>query len=62
MAWPKNNPQRWAKLIPQCTVRERDLFGFPRPGHDYWTVQTIADTAARYPGIDMAPYEAAVSG
>ncbi len=56
MAWPKQSPQRWAKLIPQCTVRERDLFGFPRPGHPYWNEQTLADVAARYPGIDMTPY------
>jgi hypothetical protein len=58
MAWPKQAPQRWAKLVPQCTVRERDLFGFPRPGHEYWTEQTIADVAERYPGIDMSPYRA----
>jgi len=56
MAWPKQAPQRWAKLIPQCTVRERDLFGFPRPGDDYWNEQTLTDVAARYPGIDMSPY------
>jgi hypothetical protein len=56
MAWPKQSPQRWAKLMPQCTVRERDLFGFPRPGDDYWTEQTLTDVAARYPGIDMTPY------
>jgi len=37
-------------------VRERDLFGWPRPGHDYWNEQTLTDVAARYPGIDMAPY------
>jgi hypothetical protein len=56
MAWPKQSPQRWAKLLPQCTVRERDLFGFPRPGHDYWNDQTLADVALRYPGMDVAPY------
>jgi hypothetical protein len=56
MAWPKQSPQRWAKLMPQCTVRERDLFGFPRPGHDYWNDQTLADVALRYPGLDMEPY------
>jgi hypothetical protein len=56
MAWPKQSPQRWAKLIPACTVRERDLFGFPQPGHAYWNDQTLADVARRYPGIDMAPY------
>ena len=32
MAWPKQSPERWARFIPQCSVRERDLFGFPRPG------------------------------
>ena len=56
MAWPKQEPERWAELIPKCTVRERDLFGWPRPGHDYWNEQTLTDVAARYPGIDMAPY------
>jgi hypothetical protein len=56
MAWPKQAPDRWAKLIPQCTVRERDLFGFPRPGDDYWNAQSLADVALRYPGMDMTPY------
>jgi len=56
MAWPKASPQRWARLLPQCTVRERDLFGFPRPGDPYWNDQTLADTALRYPGMDMTPY------
>ncbi|MGP0032440.1 MAG: phytanoyl-CoA dioxygenase family protein [Acidimicrobiales bacterium] len=56
MAWPKQAPQRWAKLMPQCSVRERDLFGFPRPGDPYWNEQTLADVAARYPGMDMTPY------
>ena len=41
--------------MPQCSVRERDLFGFPRPGHDYWNEQTLADVALRYPGMDMEP-------
>jgi hypothetical protein len=56
MAWPKDSPNRWAKLMPRCTVRERDLFGFPRPGDGYWNEQTLADVAARYPGMDMTPY------
>ena len=56
MAWPKQSPQRWAKLMPRCTVRERDLFGFPRPGDAYWTEQTVAQVGERYPGMDMGPY------
>jgi len=59
MAWPKQAPQRWAKLIPRCSVRERDLFGFPRPADPYWNQQTLRDVAARYPGIDVAPYRSA---
>ena len=56
MSWPKQAPQRWAKLMPRCSVRERDLFGFPRPGDAYWNEQTLADVALRYPGMDMTPY------
>ena len=56
MAWPKQSPERWAKFIPQCTVRQRDLFGFPRPGDPYWTAETLAGVAERYPGIDLTPY------
>ena len=59
MAWPKQSPERWATFIPHCTVRQRDLFGFPRPGDDYWNEQTLRDVAHRYAGIDMAPYRSA---
>ncbi len=59
MAWPKQSPERWAKLMPQCTVRQRDLFGFPRPGDDYWTEQTLVDVGLRYPGMDLTPYRRA---
>jgi hypothetical protein len=60
MAWPKQSPERWAKFIPQCSVRERDLFGFPRPGDPYWTEETLEGVAARYPGIDLEPYRSGV--
>jgi hypothetical protein len=56
MAWPKDSPDRWARFMPECSVRQRDLFGFPRPGDDYWNEQTLADVALRYPGMDMTPY------
>ena len=60
MAWPKQSPERWAKFIPQCSVRQRDLFGFPRPGDPYWTEETLEGVAARYPGIDLSPYRTAM--
>lgn len=58
MAWPKQSPARWAKFMPQCTVRQRDLFGFPRPDDPYWNDATRAGVAERYPGIDLSPYGA----
>lgn len=56
MAWPKQAPERWAKFIPQCSVRQRDLFGWPRPGDPYWDESTCKGVAERYPGIDLEPY------
>src|SRR5579863_8902724 len=47
MAWPKQSPERWARFLPACSVRQRDLFGFPRPGDPYWSDETIDGVAAR---------------
>ena len=41
---------------PHASVRERDLFGFPPPGHEYWNEQTVHDVGRRYKGMDMEPY------
>jgi Phytanoyl-CoA dioxygenase (PhyH) len=62
MAWPKQSPDRWAKFIPRCSVRQRDLFGFPRPGDPYWDAATLDGVAARYPGIDLDPYRKPSAG
>ena len=42
--------------IEQATPAERELLGFPPPGHPYWTEETLAGVGARYPGMDMTPY------
>jgi hypothetical protein len=60
MSWPGLALQPgWQELMERATVRERDLFGFPPPGHEYWNAQTLADVQARYPGMDMRPYRIA---
>jgi hypothetical protein len=33
-------------------MRQLALFGFPPPGHPYWTPQTVAQLTVRYPGLD----------
>ena len=56
-AWPDHAIRPgWSEAMTAMSVRERDLFGFPPPGSDYWTPETLAGVQARYPGMDMAPY------
>lgn len=57
LSWPGRAPMPgMQELIERASVRERDLFGFPPPGHEYWNDQTLAETQARYPGMDITPY------
>ena len=46
--------------IENATPEERELFGFPEPGHSYWTEETLEGVSARYPGMDMEEYRAGV--
>ena len=48
------------RFIERTTPRQREVLGFPPVGHAYWTEQTIAGVAARYPKMDMTPYRNAI--
>jgi hypothetical protein len=57
MSWPdRAGSPDMAGALERMTPRQRDLFGWPPPGSDYWNAQTLRDVAARYPGMDMTPY------
>jgi len=57
MSWPNHaDMEGMTEAMVRMTPRERDLFGWPPPGSDYWNTQTLADVATRYPGIDLSPY------
>jgi hypothetical protein len=59
MSWPNHaDMEGMTEAMIRMTPRERDLFGWPPPGSDYWNAQTLAGVAARYPGIDLSPYAA----
>jgi hypothetical protein len=63
MSWPDHADRPGFKeAMVNMTPRQRDLFGWPPVGSDYWTAQTLRDVAARYPGMDITPYDAAPSG
>jgi hypothetical protein len=47
----------WSPFVEQATPRQLALFGFPPPGHPYWTPQTIQAMAVRYPGMDLGHWE-----
>jgi len=61
-SWPRTGKQpELTTFIQRATPRERELFGFPRPGHPYWTPSTIDAVQRRYPGMDVSPYREAAS-
>lgn len=46
----------WRPFVEQATLRQLLLFGFPPPGHPYWTQETLKGIATRYPGFDLTPW------
>jgi ectoine hydroxylase-related dioxygenase (phytanoyl-CoA dioxygenase family) len=45
------------QFLENATPREREFVGFPPVGDPYWDKNTIAAVGARYPGMDMSPYQ-----
>jgi hypothetical protein len=59
MAWPNSgNDPGLADALTRMSPRQRDLFGWPPIGSDYWDGETLAGVAERYPGMDLSPYGA----
>jgi len=59
-AWPfKGFSPEWSKFVAQATPEQLAVLGFPVPGHPYWTDETLAGVAARYPGLDLGPWQRA---
>ena len=54
--WTKNQPIYFQEFIDSLTAAERRLWRFPRPGHPYYTEQTLALLEEQYPGWDSAEY------
>jgi len=50
----------WLQLVGECTPRQLEIFGFPKPGHPIWTDELLAATAERYPDLDLAPWKRAL--
>jgi hypothetical protein len=56
-AWAnKSFEPAWSRFVERATPRQLRLFGFPPPGHPFWTPRALAGMAERYPGLDLAPW------
>jgi hypothetical protein len=51
----------WYRFVGTATVRQLTALGFPAPGHPYWSAQTLAGVAARYPMLDLSPWRTAAA-
>lgn len=52
----RSHSTEWREFVERADIDQRSMFGFPRPGHAFWTDATLADLRLRYPGIDTTPY------
>lgn len=60
-AWPiKGFSPEWHNFVQQANPRQLGVLGFPPPGHDFWTDETLAGVASRYPGLDLTPWTSVV--
>lgn len=45
------------RFLTRATPEQRTVLGFPPPDDPYWDDETRAGVAARYPEMNMTPYE-----
>jgi hypothetical protein len=58
LPWPRRGTDPAMRpWIEALDARQLVALGFPPPGHDYWDADTLAATAARYPGLDLTPWQ-----
>jgi hypothetical protein len=56
----RSSSPEWVEFAEHCTPRDLELFGWPVPGHPIWDAQLIAETAERYPKLDLDPWRVAL--
>jgi ectoine hydroxylase-related dioxygenase (phytanoyl-CoA dioxygenase family) len=48
------------RFMSASTPAQRQLLGFPPPGHEYWSRDTLRHVGEIYPDMDLAPYARAL--
>lgn len=49
----------WEPFVSRASAEQLGLFGFPPPGHEFWTPGTLDALAVRYPKLDTTPWRTA---
>jgi hypothetical protein len=57
----RSTSPHWTHFVERSTPRELALLGFPLPGHPIWSTSLIAETAERYPKLDLTPWRDALT-
>ena len=50
------NTPEWHAFVIRASPRQLQLFGFPAPGHAFWTERAATEVQQRYPGFDPDPW------
>ena len=62
-AWANcSHDPAWYQFVERATPRQMQLFGFPPPGHPFWTPETLEGMALRYPGLDLSVWSGSHGG
>lgn len=60
-AWPFHQAKPWRNIFDHATPEQLACFGVQRPGHPFWTDETLRRAQVRYPGWDLTPWRAALA-
>ncbi|MFC5289855.1 hypothetical protein ACFPM7_22605 [Actinokineospora guangxiensis] len=53
----RSHSPAWHRFVERAAPRQLALFGFPPPGHPFWTPATVSGLALRDPGLDVTPWK-----
>ncbi|HUR76673.1 MAG TPA: phytanoyl-CoA dioxygenase family protein [Acidimicrobiales bacterium] len=56
----QSNSPAWHAFVRSASPEQLALFGWPAPGHPFWTEETLTGVCERYPGFDAARWRRAV--
>lgn len=58
VAWAMHSyTEEWVRFVSSADPRQLQALGFPPPGHPFWTPETLAGMALRYPHLDLSPWQ-----